>query len=650
MSALETYIKAKKAGMREVQRDISSGRYPYVPSLEEFVTNADIAGEYPVGLAEIPVDMIAGTRTKGRQNAFSRSFMPVLSENSEFAAKWQYLYESQLEEGIRDPIKVYEYMQKFYVEEGNKRVSVTRFVDMPLIMADVTRLLPVRTDDRYNRIYYEFLRFYEAAPIYEISFSEEGCFGRLAEAAGESLDTRWPDEKVDALRSAYHTFTDIFEAKGGEQLSLTEGDAFLIYLTIYSLESLLADSRPTLEKRISSIWNEILTKTRDDNIEVVDNPDTIEWAGTRKGAGAVLDILLKPRLYTQKDPLRIGFIHDGNPEDSGWIYGHELGRNALEQRFDGIVATERYDQCRTDEEIAAAVESAADNGCELIVTTSPAQMPETLRQAIAFPKIKFMNCSVNLSHNAVRCYYGRMYEAKFLMGALAASAAENHRIGYRADYPIYGTVANINAFAIGAGMIDPEARLFLTWSTKKDANWREEMYSQGVSVYSGPDLIRPRAASREYGIYQMDGNGGVFNLAAPVWDWGKYYELIVRTILDGTWNAREIARPDQALNYWWGMQSGVIDVIMSERISYYSRKLVAALRNSLVAGTLNPFDGELRSQEGLIKGADSPRLNNLEIIKMDWLNDNVEGSLPAIEELREKAQETARVSGVVKGT
>ena len=72
------------------------------------------------------------------------------------------------------------------------------------------------------------------------------------------------------------------------------------------------------------------------------------------------------------------------------------------------------------------------------------------------------------------------------------------------------------------------------------------------------------------------------------------------------------------------------------------------LRNGLTAGTLNPFDGELRSQTGVIKGADSQRLTNLEIIQMDWLNDNIVGSMPVMEELSDGAKETVQVSGVVK--
>ena len=97
---------------------------------------------------DIPLNLIVGTKTAGRQKAFASNFMPLLGENTEFGMKWATLYDSQLNEGIRDPIKAYEFMNKFYVEEGNKRVSAMRAVDAAYIPAIVTRILPKRTEEK----------------------------------------------------------------------------------------------------------------------------------------------------------------------------------------------------------------------------------------------------------------------------------------------------------------------------------------------------------------------------------------------------------------------------------------------------------------------------------------------------------------------
>ena len=94
------------------------------------------------------------------------------------------------------------------------------------------------------------------------------------------------------------------------------------------------------------------------------------------------------------------------------------------------------------------------------------------------------------------------------------------------------------------------------------------------------------------------------------------------------------------------MSSGVIDVIMSDRISYYSRKLVGILKQAVIADTLSPFDGEIRSQGGLIKTVDDPRLSNESVITMDWLNDNVIGHVPEISEITDDVdKKSVKVSG-----
>ena len=65
------------------------------------------------------------------------------------------------------------------MEEGNKRVSVMKFFDVPFIPGDVIRLIPKRTKELENRIYYEFLDFYELTKINYIWFSKEGSFSKL---------------------------------------------------------------------------------------------------------------------------------------------------------------------------------------------------------------------------------------------------------------------------------------------------------------------------------------------------------------------------------------------------------------------------------------------------------------------------------------
>ena len=78
--------------------------------------------------------------------------------DTEFAFKWTALSDAQVNEGIRDPIIAYEYMNRYYVVEGNKRVSVLKYFDAVSVPGYVTRILPQRTEQKENKIYYDVKR------------------------------------------------------------------------------------------------------------------------------------------------------------------------------------------------------------------------------------------------------------------------------------------------------------------------------------------------------------------------------------------------------------------------------------------------------------------------------------------------------------
>ena len=196
---IEDYRKACKKGRREVSEAISQGRYPYLPALDDILDGGHGGGEIPVGVREIPMELVVGTKTRSRSNMFSCGFLPIADADTEFAAKWSSLADAQREEGIRDPVVVYEYLQRFYVREGNKRVSVLRSLDAPTIMASITRVMPMPSDEREVRCYHEFVRLYRVAPVYGLVFSQEGSCERLASLLGQNLEEVWPEGLVRSL-------------------------------------------------------------------------------------------------------------------------------------------------------------------------------------------------------------------------------------------------------------------------------------------------------------------------------------------------------------------------------------------------------------------------------------------------------------------
>ena len=120
----EDYGKAFKSGKKDYQARMLRGVKPTLQVLDEILPEKGSYSETPLGLVQVPTDQIVGTKTGARSNSFAGNFMPILRESSEFAMKWQNLSDIHMKEGIRDPIKAYEYMYKFYVVGGKNRVSV----------------------------------------------------------------------------------------------------------------------------------------------------------------------------------------------------------------------------------------------------------------------------------------------------------------------------------------------------------------------------------------------------------------------------------------------------------------------------------------------------------------------------------------------
>lgn len=638
---IEDYRKACKKGRREVSEAISQGRYPYLPALDDILDGGHGGGEIPVGVREIPMELVVGTKTRSRSNMFSCGFLPIADADTEFAAKWSSLADAQREEGIRDPVVVYEYLQRFYVREGNKRVSVLRSLDAPTIMASITRVMPMPSDEREVRCYHEFVRLYRVAPVYGLVFSQEGSCERLASLLGQNLEEVWPEGLVRSLVATLYHFARSYRARGGEMLSQTLADAFLMYVRAYATSGPLSISEREMNRRVARLWGEFVVASQGDAIAYIESPSEAKGGVIPSVKGAARGML-------RSKPLRMAFVYDRDPSASGWTALHEQGRIDLQRRLgDAIQTTASYGKA-SDVDFDRAVATAVTDGAEVIVTSSPRQMEQARRTAVAHPETIVINCSINLSSHAVRTFYARMYEVKFLMGALAAGIAENHRVGYLATSPIFGSIAEVNAFAIGAAMVDPYCSVYLKWASAQDLDWRHELEEQDVRVLAGRDYPNPVDPSEPYGLTCLHHSGVPESVAVPVWDWGRYYELLVRSIQDARWRKEGSEHRDRALNYWWGMSADVVRLDLREGIAAGQRRLVQTLRREVIEGRLHPFEGLLVAQGGqVVLDEGSPRLSNEELASMRWLNENVVGRLPKSWELSQAVAGDVAISGII---
>ena len=230
----DVYYRARKMGLRAYHACLQAHKQPYLPVLDELVPEEKALARVPLGIVQIPLNRVVGTATRARSNAFAPNFMPLLEPNSEFAIKWVNLYESVLADGMRQPITVLEYMNEYYLVEGNKRVSVMKYLDSVFVEAEVTRVLPKRT--RENRAYFEFIDFEKDSGLNAIIFTQPDKYNELIEKTGHTPGVKWSSEDRMDLRSAYLYFGNEYKAEYGDNPPIPVADAFLLYLNVFSYE------------------------------------------------------------------------------------------------------------------------------------------------------------------------------------------------------------------------------------------------------------------------------------------------------------------------------------------------------------------------------------------------------------------------------
>ena len=86
--AQEDYRKALRLGQKEFRSSVLKGTYPYLQALDEILEHTAVEYTEPLGVVNIPLASIVGTKTAGRKTAFAGNFMPLLDEDTEFAQKW----------------------------------------------------------------------------------------------------------------------------------------------------------------------------------------------------------------------------------------------------------------------------------------------------------------------------------------------------------------------------------------------------------------------------------------------------------------------------------------------------------------------------------------------------------------------------------
>ncbi len=627
------YINARKLGLKEYSHYVSQGRNGYLPFLDGVLKNIDIVSEVDLGIVDIPLRKVKGTYSYLRSISFARNYMPIMDAGSEFAVKWQQVHSFQCKEGLTDPIKVYEYLNWYYVVEGNKRVSVSKYVDVYSYPGKVTRLIPKFDENNKDiRTYYEFMNFYKMTGINGIWMSNEKSFSELWDVIKDYKPKSRFVEEADRFKyffsAFYYNFRKAFYDLGGDELPITTGDAFLDFLKIHGIEEEFTEDE--FKDRIWRLLSELKYYSGQETVDIQQIP---KLKTEKSFIGKITN-------WRYNEKLKIGFAHSADSQTSSWTYSHELGRKHLEHTLSDNIDTVSKFNLPESNDAVPMLQELVDDGCNIIFTTVPALLNSTLKVAMDNPECNFLNCSFLHSFKHVNTYFGRIHEPRFLSGMIAGAMSKTDKLGYIAPTPEIDILSGINAFTLGARMVNPSAEIHIKWLELIDEDTdttqaTRELAMLGIDIICHHNTLVNRTFSKEYGVYTIKENSeGIYEpdnyLAVPIWNWGIFYEKYVRSIqAGGTRMGVGNADLGRVRNYWWGLDSGLLDFFYAKsKIPPETSRLVELIKTAFISRSFQVFQGPIYDNNGKLVVDHDEELNREEILSMDWLVNGIIGEIP----------------------
>lgn len=256
---LEQYLKAYGKGTGDQRKNVRQGGNTHLPILESTLVPNMVAEQIDLGVMDIPVSQIVGVTTAdGKELLYTPDFLPLSSPKSAFVKKWCELYLEYLsDEGLVNPIFCYEYLGRFYVQDGVKRVSIMKSHSAPTISAHVIRIMPKRTPEKNIQCYYEFLNHFNLTGLYQVSFTQPGFFEKLQVALGHDVNDRWNDMDRFGFLFHWHAIETAFQKAYDGFLNITTADALVILLEKYTYNQIKNMAVWVLARVFEADWKKL---------------------------------------------------------------------------------------------------------------------------------------------------------------------------------------------------------------------------------------------------------------------------------------------------------------------------------------------------------------------------------------------------------
>ena len=140
-------------------------------------------------------------------------------------------------------------------------------------------------------------------------------------------------------------------------------------------------------------------------------------------------------------------------------------------------------------ECPKAVQELIDAGCGMIVLASFNYPDEVKDLADAHPEIAFAATSAKAYTTNMTAYFPRLYQARYLAGALAGMRTKTGVIGYVAAIPNSEVRRGINAFTLGVQRMNPNAKVVVAWTNAWEDAARETVLAERLIREKGADVM-----------------------------------------------------------------------------------------------------------------------------------------------------------------
>jgi simple sugar transport system substrate-binding protein len=328
----------------------------------------------------------------------------------------------------------------------------------------------------------------------------------------------------------------------------------------------------------------------------------------------VLGLLLLSLAFAQ-DKLKVGFIYVGPVGDAGWTYSHDIGRQKMLEALGDKVETITVESV-TEADAEAAVDQLVAEGAKVIFATSFGYGDGIMAAAERYTDVVFGHATGYMRAPNVMTYISEMYQAYYINGLIAGALTESNLIGYPAAFPIPEVKRHINAFAIGAAEVNPEAKVEVTWlnawfapDAAKEAT--EALISKGADVFAftedTPSVIQTAAAK---GFPSFSHYASMLNfspdtvVSGQLCHWDVIYTDFVSKVLSGEYNSTNL----QDLDYVALLSDGGLEVGADAGMPInpaYEAALKAKVINHAEFGEISVYDLVLKRIEQMTAGRDT---------------------------------------------